>query len=62
MLSSLIALLMTLSAILTGGKYLPDCDDIDNAYGPCYTVDDGWERIVLSYHPYAYVNIGKEKD
>ena len=39
---------------------LPDCESFSEVPDrPCYTVDEGWERVVLSYDPYSYVNLRK---
>ena len=48
--------------ILLSGQHVPaqkvliDCEDYEFKT-PCFTIDDGHERIVLNYNPYSWVDL-----
>jgi len=55
---SLLALILLALSLMAHHK-LVDCENYQMKRTPCYTVDEGYKRIVLSYHPYRYMNLGK---
>jgi len=58
--STIVALVLSVVMALCNpakaGKLLIDCEDYEFKT-PCYTIDEGHERIVLNYDPYSYVNL-----